>query len=210
VAEHDKAEAGCTASRGVLYLLVCASPRARSAGDLVTRAQAGGWAVCVVATPSASPFFDVAAIEELTGYPVRTAYKHPDDPDVLPPADAIIACPVTFNTLNKWALGIADTLVLGLLTEATGLGLPLVAAPSLNCAQERHPSFRHSVAMLREMGVRVLYGQGVYEPAAPGTGGRAYDWSMPLQALDDMLSERACARRDDADGTGEGQRPGPR
>jgi phosphopantothenoylcysteine synthetase/decarboxylase len=171
----------------VLYALVCAAPRARGIADLVTRAQAADWTTCVVATPPALRFFDAAVIEELTGYPVRSAYKHPDEPDVLPPADAMIACPVTFNTLNKWALGISDTLVLGLLTEAVGLRLPIVAAPSLNSAQERHPGFSRSVAALREMGVRVLYGPGEYEPAAPGIGGRPYDWSMPLRALDETL-----------------------
>ena len=202
VAKHDRAGTADAASPGVLYLLACASPRARGVGDLVMRAQAAGWTVCVVATPSALLFVDVAATEEVTGYPVRSAYKHPDDPDVLPPADAMIACPVTFNTMNKWALGIADTLVLGLLTEGVGLGLPLVAAPSLNSAQERHPGFRRSVAMLREMGVRVLYGQGEYEPAVPGTGGQAYDWSLPLRALEEMLSERADGQRGDAGGTG--------
>lgn len=193
MAERGKTAVAATGSardRGVLYVLVCAAPRARGVAELVTRAQAAGWTTCVMATPSALPFFDVARIEELTGYPVRSAYKHPDEPDVLPPADAMIACPVTFNTLNKWALGISDTLALGLLTEAIGLGLPLVAGPSLNSAQEQHVSFRRSVAALREMGVRVLHGPGVYEPAAPGTGGAAYDWSMPLRALDEILRER--------------------
>lgn len=190
-------------TRGVLYLLACGAPRARGIRDLVMSAQAAGWTICVVATPSALRFFDVAEIEELTGYPVRSAYKDPDEPDVLPPADAMIACPVTFNTLNKWALGISDTLVLGLLTEAVGLDLPLVAAPSLNNAQERHPGFGRSVAALREMGVRVLYGPGEYEPAMPGTGGRPYDWSMPLRALHEMLSGRDRGHRTTATGTGE-------
>lgn len=181
---------GSAAMRGVLYVLVCGAPRARNIGELVKRAQAAGWTVCVVATPQALAFFDTASIENLTGYPVRSSYKHPDEPDLLPPADAMIACPVTFNTLNKWALGISDTLVLGLLTEAIGLGLPLAAGPSLNNAQERHPSFTRSVAALREMGVSVLYGPGVYEPAAPGTGGRPYDWNMPLRALHDLPNHR--------------------
>jgi hypothetical protein len=188
--------------RGVLYVLVCAAPRARNIDELVRRAQADGWIVCVVATPQAVHFFDVAQIEELTGHPVRSTYKHPDEPDVLPPADAMIACPVTFNTLNKWALGISDTLVLGLLTEAVGLGLPLVAGPSLNNAQERHPSFSRSVAALREMGVRVLYGPGLYEPVAPGTGGRAYNWGMPLEALHDILTKRDHRSRNQSEGTG--------
>jgi hypothetical protein len=187
-------------SREVLYLLACAAPRARGVGELVTRAQAADWTVCVVATPSAVQFLDVSMIEKLTGYPVRSAYKHPDDPDVLPVADAMIACPITFNSLNKWALGISDTLVLGLLNEAVGLNLPLVAGPSLNSAQERHVSFKRSVATLREMGVRVLYGPGVYEPGAPGAGGRSYDWDMPLRALDEMLNEKAHGRHRDVTG----------
>ena len=187
---RTRTAAGSAPRRGVLYALVCAAPRARGIGNLVTRAQVVGWTTCVLATPPALRFFDAAGIEKLTGYPVRSAYKHPDEPDVLPPADAMIACPVTFNTLNKWALGISDTLVLGLLTEAVGLRLPIVAAPSLNNAQERHPGFGRSVAALREMGVRVLYGPGEYEPAAPGTGGRPYDWSTPLRALDETLREQ--------------------
>jgi phosphopantothenoylcysteine synthetase/decarboxylase len=173
-----------------LYVLVCGAPRARNVGELVGRAQAVGWTVCVVATPQALNFFEAAGMEQSTGYPVRSTYKHPDEPDALPPADAMIACPITFNTLNKWALGISDTLVLGLLTEAVGLGLPLVAGPSLNNAQEQHPSFKRSVAALRQMGVCVLYGPGVYEPVAPGTGSRAYDWDMPLQAVHDMLRRK--------------------
>ena len=189
--------------RSVLYVLACGAPRARDIRHLVTPAQAAGWTICVAATPSALRFFDIAEIEELTGYPVRSAYKHPDEPDVLPPADAMIACPVTFNTLNKWALGISDTLVLGLLTEAVGLDLPLVAAPSLNDAQERHPGFGRSVAALREMGVRVLYGPGEYEPAMPGTGGRSYDWNMPLRALHEMLSGWDRGQRTTATRTGE-------
>jgi phosphopantothenoylcysteine decarboxylase len=203
--ERETAEAAADGarSRGVLYVLACGAPRARGVGELVARAQAADWTVCVVATPTALQFLDVAMIEKLTGYPVRSAYKHPDEPDVLPLADAMIACPVTFNSLNKWALGISDTLVLGLLTEAVGLDLPLVAGPSLNNAQERHASFKRSVATLREMGVRVLYGPGVYEPTAPRTGGRAYDWSMPLRALEEMLNERAHRQRDNVKRAGE-------
>lgn len=68
--------------------------------------------------------------------------------------------------------------------------MPLVAAPALNNAQAAHPAFDRSVAALREMGVTVLYGPGVYEPGPPGTGGRPYDWELPLQALDERKSEK--------------------
>lgn len=100
-----------------------------------------------------------------------------------------LPCPATFNTINKWAYGLADTLALALLTEAIGLGLPLVAAPALNSAQAAHPAFERSVAALREMGVTVLYGLGTYKPGPPGAGGRPYDWELPLDALDEKAAK---------------------
>lgn len=173
--------------RGTLYVIVCGGPRARHVGELISRAQAAGWAVCAVATPQALKFIDVRALAEQTGFAVAHEYKLPNEIDALPAADAMIVCPATFNTINKWAAGIADTLALGLLTEGIGKGLPIVAAPALNNAQEKHPAFNRSVAGLREAGVTVLYGPGVYEPTAPGTGGRPYDWEMPLRALEERI-----------------------
>jgi phosphopantothenoylcysteine decarboxylase len=169
--------------RGVLYLIVCASPRARRIAELVGLLQADGWDVCVISTPQARKFIDIDALAAQTGHPVRHDYKHPDEPDVLPAADAMAVCPATFNTLNKWALGISDTLALGLLTEAIGLGLPLVAAPALNSAQAAHPAFGQSLAVLRAAGVNVLYGPGVYEPSPPGSGGGDYPWELVIGAL---------------------------
>jgi phosphopantothenoylcysteine synthetase/decarboxylase len=142
----------------------------------------------VVATPQAVKFIDVRALERATGYPVRHEYKDPDEPDVLPPADAMIVCPATFNTMNKWALGISDTLALGLLTEAIGLGIPLVAAPALTDAQAAHPAFGRSLAELRAAGVSVLYGKRVYEPLPPDAAPQPYDWNLPLKALQAKLT----------------------
>jgi phosphopantothenoylcysteine synthetase/decarboxylase len=181
-----------TGASKVLYLIVSGSPRARQIHELVTRAHTQQWNVCVIATPSGLKFLDIRAVEELTGHPVRSEYKEPDEPDALPAADAMIVCPATFNTINKWAVGIADTLALGLLTEAIGLGLPLVAAPALNSAQATHPAFARSVTELQAAGVNVLYGPGIWEPGPPGTGSkRTYDWDQPLRALDDLLSAQS-------------------
>jgi phosphopantothenoylcysteine synthetase/decarboxylase len=87
---------------------------------------------------------------------VRSQYKHPDEPDVLPAADAFVVAPATFNTINKWAQGISDTLALGLLNEATGLELPMAAVPWPNAALARHPVFRRSIATLAGWGVRII------------------------------------------------------
>lgn len=176
-------------ARGALYVIACGSPRARKLTELVTRAQGRGWEVAVVATPQGATFVDAAELTELTGHPVRWEHRsHHDHEDPLPPADAILVCPATFNTVNKWAAGIADTYALSTITEAVGWDIPLVAAPALNSAQAAHPVFDRSVDQLRTMGVRVIYGPGEYEPGPPRTGGRSYDWDRPLDALEALHS----------------------
>jgi phosphopantothenoylcysteine synthetase/decarboxylase len=144
----------------VLYLIACGGRPAGQLPEFVRFAQEQGWDVCVIASPDGTKFLDAAHLAELTGHPVRSQYKHPDEPDVLPPADAFVAAPATFNTINKWAQGISDTLALGLLNEAVGLGLPMVAVPWPNVALYRHPVFQRSVAALREWGVRVILDPG--------------------------------------------------
>jgi phosphopantothenoylcysteine synthetase/decarboxylase len=173
--------------RGVLYLIVCAAPPARDALILVELAQAAGWEVCVIATPSARNFVDVPALEAATGHPVRSDYKQPDDPDVLPPPDEVAVAPATFNTINKWAAGISDTLALGLLTEAIGKRLPVVALPFVNAAQAQHPAFQRSIDQLRQEGIRVLYGPEVLELHEPGTGNQRvafFPWPLIVKALE--------------------------
>lgn len=170
----------------VLYVVSCAAPPARRIEDLIELAQGRGWDTCLVLTPSAARWRadDLPGLEKLTGHPVRTDYKMPGQPDVLPPPDAMVVCPATFNTLNKWALGISDTLALGLVTEAIGLRLPLVALPYLNDAQAAHPALDRSVRLLREWGVTVLLGEGGFQPHPPKQGRLdAYPWDAALDAL---------------------------
>ena len=185
--------------RGVLYVIVCGAPPARDAGRLVQLAQAEGWDVCVIATPSGRSFIDPAALEAATGYPVRSEYKQPEAADVLPPPDAIVVAPATFNTINKWAAGISDTLALGLLTEAIGKRLPLVALPFVNAAQAEHPAFQPSIDRLRAAGVQLLYGSDVLELHEPGTGSHRvglFPWQLTLQALDASQARRPFRRLD--------------
>jgi hypothetical protein len=57
----------------------------------------------VIATPSALKFMDLDHLAQLTRPLVRYDYKQPEEPDVLPPPDAMVVAPATFNTINKWA-----------------------------------------------------------------------------------------------------------
>ncbi|QXJ20285.1 flavoprotein [Actinomadura graeca] len=175
----------------VVYLIACAAPPARDLGTLVTLVHAQGWSACVLATPSARRFLDVATLEHQTGYPVRSEYKEPGTPDVLPPPDALIVAPATVNTVNKWAAGICDTLPLGLLVEAIGLELPTVALPFSNRAHAAHPAFVENVARLRSWGVTMLVGPDVYALHEPGTGSQyldRYPWHLAVQAVAERLS----------------------
>lgn len=154
----------------VLYAIATGSPAARDVGRLVELAQADGWAVCVITSPDGRRFVDTTALAAETGHPVRSEYKEPAAPDALPPADGMIAAPITCNSLAKWAAGISDTLPLGLLVEAVGKRQPVVAMPFSNRAQLAFPAVREAMLRLSGWGVAVLAGDEVYEQHAPGTG----------------------------------------
>lgn len=153
------------ASRGVLYTITCAVGSAPLVYDVIKMAQQAGWDVCANLTPNARPFIDEAYLAQLTGYPVRSEYRKPEDSDTLPPADALLVFPATFNTINKWALGISDTFALGLLCECTGLKLPILAVPVVRKGKlAEHPAFPRSLRMLRRYGVHVFYEPEKYPP----------------------------------------------
>ncbi|WP_433826016.1 flavoprotein [Actinoplanes sp. CA-015351] len=156
-----------------LYVIVCATGPAPGVGDLVSQALRLGWEVQVVATPLALGFVDVPALEKLTGRPVRSRYRRPDEPKPPRPA-AIVVAPASFNTVNKFALGIADTYALGLLAEAPGLGIPVVVLPSLGEALAQRLPYQRSVAQLRAEGVRVLDPPIVTDP---------FPWHLALEHL---------------------------
>jgi phosphopantothenoylcysteine synthetase/decarboxylase len=161
----------------VLYVIVCGGPPAGEIPAFVEYAQDQGWTVCVVSTPSGTKFLDVERLAALSGHPVRSEYKRPEEPDVLPPADAFVVAPATFNTINKWAHGSSDTLALGLLNEAVGLGLPIVAVPWPNAALARHPVFNRSIAELREWGVTIVFDtERLPTPDSAEQGKAAFPW----------------------------------
>ncbi|MFD5466392.1 flavoprotein [Kitasatospora sp. NPDC127059] len=157
----------------MLYVVVCAAGVAGGVGELVAAAQRRGWEVGVVATPLAMGFIDVDAVEEQTGFPIRSAWRKPGDPRPLPDPDALVVSPATFNTINKWSAGISDTLALGILCESYGWGIPVAVQPCLSAAQAAHPAYEESLTRLRRMGVRIA-------EFTPGS----YDWMRALDLLE--------------------------
>lgn len=182
-----------TSDGRVLGVVVCGAGPAAAISTLVGLARDRGWTIQVIATPAALEFFDHAAIQEQTGHPVRSQYAKPGAPRSLIP-DAILVAPATYNTINKWALGISDTYALGVLAETTGLGVPTVVLPFVNAALAGRAPFQQSVLSLRAEGVRILLGPGGFEPHPPRTGGNlidSYPWDLGLDEAERMLSAAA-------------------
>ncbi|MEV6195336.1 flavoprotein [Streptomyces sp. NPDC051920] len=170
-----------SAGKPFLYVVVCAAGVAEGVGSLITAARERGWEVGVVATPQGLGFIDAAAVEAMTGRPIRSAWRAPGDPRPFPAPDAVALAPATFNTINKWAAGISDTLALGTLCEAYGLGVPIAVLPCVNEALAAHPAYRAAVERLRDMGVRFgdPYGGEGQQDGRPGD----FHWERVLDLL---------------------------
>ncbi|CAL9310368.1 flavoprotein [Streptomyces sp. SudanB52_2052] len=173
-------------TKPVLYLIACAAGPAQYIDVGVRAGQADGWDVCLILTPAAASWWEprMQDLVELTGHPVRSRYKLPWEQDVLPKADAMLMAPMSCTTLNKWGAGIADTLAIGIPSEAVHMGVPVAAMPYFNQAQGAQPAVARSIAVLREQGVLVLDGPDGYEPHPPKRGNPgAYPWGKALAAV---------------------------
>ncbi|MEU6776035.1 flavoprotein [Streptomyces sp. NPDC046759] len=171
------------AEKPFLYVVVCAAGIAAGVSKLITAAQERRWEVGVIATPVAmGGFFDAGAVQAQTGRPVRSAWRTPADPRPFPAPDAVVVAPATFNTVNKWAAGIADTLALGTLCEAAGAGIPIAVLPCVADALATHPAYRDSVERLRGMGVR--FGDAYTGQARPDGGRPDFAWERALDLLE--------------------------
>ena len=174
---------------GDLRVVVCGGGAAAGVVTLIAEACRRGWSVDVTATQNALEFLDAADVARASGKPVRTTYKFaPDGRRISPPADALIVAPATFNTVNKLALGIADTYPLSSVAEVIGRGVPTVVVPAVNSALAGRRPFRQAIDDLRAEGVRVLFGpEDGWEPLPPGQNDpRDFPW---IRALD--LAEEA-------------------
>lgn len=172
-------------SLGVLYVVVTAAGATRQVPSrLLPLAVERGWEVHVLATDQAVSTFPEAMeqIAELLGRPVRTDF-HTTVGYSLPDPDAVIVAPATYNTLTKWALGIADTYVLTRLAEQVGRDIPITAGPYINVKFADHPTYQGSLAVLKEWGVSVVIGPS--EPHELGDG--AAD-DFPWEAILDTLT----------------------
>lgn len=155
-----------------LGIVACGAPLASRVLDLATAGVEAGWDVAVT----------------LTGAAEQWSAKS-DLPEVDRSCDALVVCPLTFNTANKWAIGIADNSWLGVLDESLAAGLPIIAVPMVNETLWLHPAWESTLARLSASGVTLVdpaTGDPQARPVPHGSGDRiaeAFDPAWVLSPL---------------------------
>lgn len=151
-----------------------------------------GHQVTVTLTPTTRTWFDelgeTSRLEELTGWPVRSAPRLWGQPRPHPDPDLLVAAPLSANSVAKLALGLGENQALTVLCEGITV-LPTVVFPRVNAAHTRHPAWDEHVRRLRATGAVLVLGEDVWpleEPRQNGTE-RPLPWDHVLQAVHRLL-----------------------
>ena len=156
---------------GYCTLILTGAPLTERGADCARALVDVGWVVRVVATPAAAPWVDAEAIAAVTGVPPRVEARDPAQPKS-PRPEAVVVAPATFNTVNKLALGIADSYAHSTACEAIGAGARVVVVPMVNALLWGHPALATNLRFLERAGVRLVdvQGRGTPQAVASGTG----------------------------------------
>jgi phosphopantothenoylcysteine synthetase/decarboxylase len=176
-------------TRPMLYLVVTGAPLTRRIHEAVPIARDAGWRVAVIATDAALPWLDRDQLNALD-VPIVTNHREPAATKRLPGPSAVALAPGTFNTINKFATGAADTYALSTLCEALGARVPVIIVPFVNVSLAGHPAWLASLAVLRYAGATLIDPRSgtvnAHEPLDHGTGDAvtdAFDWSWMIDQL---------------------------
>ncbi|MBI3885117.1 MAG: bifunctional phosphopantothenoylcysteine decarboxylase/phosphopantothenate--cysteine ligase CoaBC [Opitutae bacterium] len=127
--------------------------------DVVSQLVQQGHRVRVVATTSALRFVGAPTLEALTGSPVLSDMFQPGSAlehiNLTRWADAVVVCPATAHTINRFAAGFGDDFA-GALFLAHDRRKPWLMAPAMNPAMWSHPATQAAVEKLRGWGVEFL------------------------------------------------------
>lgn len=148
-------------TRRVVYVIGSAAPPIFDIEELLRLLQDCGWQPCLILTPTAASWIQATHMDEIADCPVRINPRRPREAESLPPAGAVLVAPLTFNTANKWATGINDTLALGLLNELLCEEIPIIAAPCVKKSLRDHPAYNESMSRLERCGIRILQDKNV-------------------------------------------------
>ncbi|MBE9372976.1 flavoprotein [Saccharopolyspora sp. HNM0983] len=167
-----------------VYLVAAAAPPILRIEPFLTALRAEGWTVALIATPTAATWIDLDALAAATDCATRVHPRPPREPDSLPPADAVVAAPMTFNSINKWSAGMSDTLALGVLNEMLGADVPVLTVPCVKTVLRKHPAYAESIRRLTGAGATVLNSDAVTVKAEDGLA--TFRWAEITSALHEL------------------------
>ncbi len=139
----------------VVYWIICGASSAGFAPELLTALSRLERPVYTFLTEGAHNIISPYRLADQAGHKLVDSYFDPALVKGREPGLTVVA-PATFNSVNKIAQGIADTLAHSLVAEAIGAKWPVIIAPSLNEALAAHPQFVNSLRTLRDWGVTIL------------------------------------------------------
>jgi phosphopantothenoylcysteine decarboxylase len=161
----------------VAYLVLSGTTTAARGPEILRGLVGLGFATVIgIPTPNAARVVSGRELADVAGAQVVESYF-----DLAirprPPRGVVLFAPCSFNSLNKLAHGIADSLALSVVAEAIGRGTPVVVGPSLNAPLLAHPEAQVSLAKLPRWGVRIV------PPVDEGEGPRLAPSGLLLDAV---------------------------
>src|SRR6476646_10722342 len=140
----------------VAYLVLSGTTTAARCPELLRGLVGLGFAtVIALPTPNASRVVALRDLADVAGVQVVESYF-----DLAirprPPRGVVLFAPCSFNSRNKLAHGIADSLALSVVAEAIGRATPVIVAPSLNQPLLDHPMAQASLKTLPTWNVIVV------------------------------------------------------
>lgn len=161
----------------VAYLVLSGTTTAARCPELLRGLIGLGFStVIALPTPNASRVIAPRELADVAGAQVVESYF-----DLAirprPPRGVVLFAPCSFNSLNKLAHGIADSLALSVVAEAIGRGTPVIVGPSLNQPLLDHPMAQASLRLLPTWGVTIV------PPVDEGEGPRLAPSARLLDAV---------------------------
>lgn len=188
-----------TGRRPVVGLVCCAVGGVEQVREeFVLPALHRGWQVAVTLTPTAAHWLsasdEAVRLEEVTGFKVRSERRLPSEASPHPPVDCYVVAPASANTVARLALGLTDNQALTQVCEALGgRQPPVVIFPRINAAHAGQPAWEKHLDSLRAVGVRLVYGEGVWPLHSPRAAppDRELPWLAILAETADALTRRS-------------------
>jgi len=161
----------------VAYLVLSGTSTAARCPELLRELVGLGFStVIAIPTPNAVRVVAPRELADVEGVQVVQSYF-----DLAirprPPRGVVVFAPCSFNSLNKLAHGIADSLALSVVAEAIGRGTPVIVGPSLNAPLLIHPVAQASLRKLPDWGVKIV------PPVDEGEGPRLAPTAMLIDAV---------------------------